>query len=106
MSTIEVNPVAAHNQATKICQASDKLAISNIVTFSRGTTISGNECAKSTFQKLKQNTYLAQQLLNRDVESIQSVMTAFTRTDEHIKKLLDESLLGSSFKGGAVNGFK
>lgn len=102
MSAIEVNPTAAHNQATKICQASDQLSISTVVTFSENTTILGNGDAQSTFETLKKGTTMAQQLLNRDVASIQSVITTFTRTDEQVKNLLEQSAINQYLNGGGI----
>lgn len=102
MDTIEVNPMVAQNQATKICQASDKLSISKSVTFSDDTTISGNSDAKSTFQSLTQNTMMVQQLLNRDVKAIQSVISTFMRTDEQIKNQLEQSPVNQFLSGGTI----
>lgn len=101
MGAIDVNPISARTQATKICQASDRLSISKTVTFSENTTISGNSNAKSTFESLAKGTIMAQQLLNRDVQAIQSVISTFTRTDEKIKNQLEVSSVNQFLSGGA-----
>jgi type VII secretion effector (TIGR04197 family) len=100
MSVVGVNPMAAQQQATKICQASDQLTIGQTVTFSTDTTIAGNQTAESTFQTLAKSAGLTQQMVVRDVQAIQSVIQTFTRTDEQIKKQIETASIQPALGGG------
>lgn len=87
---IELNEAEAQKQATQIGLANDRLTLSKTVTFSSGTTVPGNAMAESTFQQLKKNPATIQQLLNRDVASIQTAVAAFKRADQQAKQLFTE----------------
>lgn len=84
---IELNTAEAQKHATQIGIANDQLTISKSVTFSSGTTVPGNTTAKSSFEQLKKTPETIQQLLNRDVASIQTAVAAFKRADQQTKQL-------------------
>lgn len=84
---IELNEAEAQRQATQISSANDRLSLSKSVTFSSGTTVPGNATAESTFEQLKKTPVTIQQLLNRDVASIQTAVAAFKRADQQAKQL-------------------
>ena len=87
---IELNEAEAQKQATQIEIANDRLTQSKTVTFSSATTVPGNVTAESTFQQLKKNPATIQQLLNRDVASIQTAVAAFKRADQQAKQLFTQ----------------
>jgi type VII secretion effector (TIGR04197 family) len=84
---IELNEAEAQRHATQISSANDRLSLSKTVTFSSSTTVPGNAIAKNTFQQMKKTPTTIQQLLNRDVASIQTAVTAFRRADQQAKQL-------------------
>lgn len=94
MGKIEVNPLEAARQATNLLQAADRLSLRKSVDFSTHTTIQGNQQAKSSTQKLQQAMNQTHQLLQRDIQLIQSAVSSFKRTDEQAKKLVEFPLSG------------
>jgi type VII secretion effector (TIGR04197 family) len=84
---IKLNEAEAQNHATQIGIANDQLTLSRTVTFSSSTTVSGNRTAEDKFQQLKKTPETIQQLLNRDITSIQSAVAAFKRADQQTKQL-------------------
>lgn len=89
MSDIFIDPLQAHEQATKISQANDKLALSKEVTFSTETSIAGNSQAESCFEQFKQTSAKMKDGLTRDIANIHSVVTTFERTDQEVGKMIE-----------------
>ncbi|MGC6769881.1 TIGR04197 family type VII secretion effector [Enterococcus sp. LJL51] len=93
MSNLNVNPLEAQNQATKLSQAADQLDITVPITFSSETTISGNAEAKKSVETLKRYTETVQAAVLRDVSSVQSIVSTFVRKDQKMGQNIQKSMI-------------
>lgn len=89
MGKVEINSNTAQQYASAIGNASDSLPINDTVSFSKEVTTQGNDVANNQYAKLTKAVSNAQQMLNRDIATIHSVVTDFKRMDADIKKAIE-----------------
>lgn len=98
MVKIAMNPASAQRYATQICNAADRLSIGKTVFFSGEVTVQGNSTAQDMFTDLSTSLRDIQQMVNRDVQAIHSVIDGFERMDEETKSAIEFPFLGGVSK--------
>lgn len=98
MGNIQINPAVAQAQATKLANAATSLTVNASVSYSSDTTISGNEKAKESTEKVSQGLTHMQNALQRDINNIHSIVASFVQADQTIanemKQLSDPLSVG------------
>ncbi len=94
MADIQMNPGVAQEYATSIGNANDKLTIKNSVSFSGEVTVQGNSTAQTAFTSLTKSVNATQQMLQRDVTAIHSVVSSFEQADKRVKKEVEKLQIG------------